>query len=115
MKEPVTAHMMCMFCPRRAWGGHLGSWLVSDESWATAGLKPTDVACWKCYHKRLKEGRLRSYVERMSNGAVDFEELTAKDRARIWRQRLREEREAEFGLEKWRQEAFETLTGISIK
>jgi hypothetical protein len=51
----------------------------------------------------------------MSNGAVDFEELTAKDRARIWRQRLREEREAEFGLEKWRQEAFETLTGISIK
>lgn len=52
MKEPVTAHMMCMFCPERAWGGRLGSWLVSDDRWAAAGFKPTDVACRKCLAKR---------------------------------------------------------------
>ena len=52
MKEPVTAHMMCMFRPRQAWGGRLGSWLVSDDRWAAAGFKPTDVACRKCLAKR---------------------------------------------------------------
>ncbi len=57
--EPITAHMMCMSCPRRAWGGRLGSWLVSDERWAAAGFKPTDVACRKCleiYQIRGKYG-----------------------------------------------------------
>jgi hypothetical protein len=52
MKEPITAHMMCMFCPKRAWGGRLGSWLVADDRWAAAGFKPTDVACRKCLEKR---------------------------------------------------------------
>ena len=53
MKEPITAHMMCMFCPRQAWGqARVGSWLVSDERWAAAGFKPTDVACRKCLAKR---------------------------------------------------------------
>lgn len=116
MKEPITAHMMCMFCPRRAWGGRLGSWLVSDEGWAAAGLKPTDVACWKCYQKRLEESKLRAYVERMGGASgPDFEELTAADRRRVTRQMLKEEIEDEFGLSgpkvKAMQKAFEKLIG----
>ena len=105
--------MMCMFCPKRAWGGRLGSWLVSDEGWAFAGFKPTDVACWKCYQKSLKEAKLRRYVNVMGGGSgPDFEELTARDRARVWRQLLREEIEEEFGLGEQQAKAFEKLTGI---
>ena len=30
-KPKFPDYQKCMFCPRRAWGGRLGSWLVSDE------------------------------------------------------------------------------------
>ncbi len=70
-KPKFPDYQKCMFCPRRAWGGRLGSWLVSDERWTAAGFKPTDVACRKCLEKR---DRLRTYVADMSNITGWFQE-----------------------------------------
>jgi hypothetical protein len=47
----------CDECGKRAWGGRLGSWLVSDKLWKAAGYRPSDVACRACLRKRLAKFR----------------------------------------------------------
>jgi hypothetical protein len=45
----------CNECGKVAYGGRVGSWLISDQLWAAAGYSPTDVACKACTSRRIRK------------------------------------------------------------
>jgi len=60
--KPIPKQELCQECGKRAWGGRLGSWRVQDKVWALAGYQPTDVACNRCFVKRLPPELQQQYA-----------------------------------------------------